>query len=402
LENPEGVLVTGLGVACGLGIGVSTFWNSLLRGESSLRTTNNFDEAPSGSQWLARIPEFSIRDRFPQLRTPLPSRYSQLALLAALAALEDAGFIERQNEDVGTILTTEFGPNATVEKYLLNLMTIGPKAASPLAFAGSVANIALGDIARLCALRGVSSLVLGEDSVAYGFELLQDRRASAILCGGVDEIRGVHLWSFDRAKVLASVGNYVPTPYSKINGMALGEGAAFLLLESEAHARSRGTAGYARVVGHGAIRDRGQLHLLGRRTAEDIVVAMRRALKDASLRPEDVQVLVGGANSHPFTSFAELSAVQAVWGSTIPCVTNIKGAVGETFGASAALNHLAAVLALHEARIPPVSKNGTTDTYPTAVITKESEFVGRYCMSNSIHVGGTDSTLIFAIPSAST
>jgi len=88
-EDPERVLVTGLGVVCGLGIGVSTVWNSLLRGESSLRTIDNFGDTPSGSQWLARVPEFSIRERFPQLKTPLPSRYSQLALLAASAALAD-------------------------------------------------------------------------------------------------------------------------------------------------------------------------------------------------------------------------------------------------------------------------------------------------------------------------
>ncbi len=123
------------------------------------------------------MPDFSVKYYLPKLRPPYPSRYSQLALVATSLAIQDAQ-IELTSIDptrIGTVLNTEFGPNEAVEKYLMDLFTKGPAAVSPLLFSRTVANVALGEIARYFQLKGPSSMLLGENSVCYAYDLLQDK-----------------------------------------------------------------------------------------------------------------------------------------------------------------------------------------------------------------------------------
>src|SRR5262249_55414830 len=154
-----------LGVVSPFGFGAAKFWNGLLNGEQASVWHDAWSMPTIGSQLVARVPAFSPREHLPRLRPPLPPRFSQLATLSGALAIKDAELEPAACDPsrIGTILATEFGPSESVESYLATLLTQGADFCSPLVFTRTVANSALGDLARYFQCRGVSSLLFGEN-----------------------------------------------------------------------------------------------------------------------------------------------------------------------------------------------------------------------------------------------
>ena len=135
-----------------------------------------------------RVPPFRIRDHLDRLRLPLPMRFSQLAMLAASHALNQASLTATNTRTVATIISTDFGPMGAVTTFLRSLHSSDGSYPSPLLFSRATANVALGDVARYWSLQGPSSLVFGDTAVGYALEILARGHAPIVLCGGVDEL----------------------------------------------------------------------------------------------------------------------------------------------------------------------------------------------------------------------
>jgi 3-oxoacyl-[acyl-carrier-protein] synthase II len=393
------VVVTGIGILSGFGIGKDVFWEGLLSDQSAIYPFDGWRMPEIGCQFVAQIPDWDAKSYLPKLRPPYPSRYSQMAMTAVALALRDAQ-LDLTTIDatrIGTLLNADLGPIATVEKYLVDLFTKGAETANPLLFARTVANVALGDIARYFQFRGVSSMLIGENSLGYAYELLQDDRADIIVCGGVDELQEALLWSYKNLGLLSSPEQDQPPfqPYlGQSSGMVLGEAVAMLILERYDHAIQRQAKIYSEVLGYATLCDRAANYILSDRTCEDLINVMKAALNEADLSPSDINFVIGCASSHPQLSQVELSALKTLWQDSSVKITSIKGSVGETLGSSGSLGLSAAALSLKTGVIPSC---GQVPVDTVAVVAPRSQpNQSRFCLCNSIHMGGNNTTIVLS------
>jgi 3-oxoacyl-[acyl-carrier-protein] synthase II len=394
------VMITGIGILSGFGVGKDAFWNGLLSGQSAIHPFDDWQMPEIGSQFVAKIPDWEAKSYLPKLRPPYPSRYSQMAMTAVALALQDAQ-IDLTTIDatrIGALLNADLGPISTVEKYLVDLFTKGAEAANPLLFSRTVANVALGDIARYFQLRGVSSMLIGENSLSYAYELIEDDRADVVICGGVDELQEALVWSYKNLGLLSSPNQDQPPfqPYlGRSTGMVLGEAVAMIVLERRDHAIQRQAKPYAEVLGYATLCDRAANYILSDRTCEDLSHVMQAALDEAELAPSAVNFVIGCASSHPQLSQAELSALEALWQDSPVSVTSIKGAVGETLGSSGSLGLSTAALSLTSGLIPSCGEV-PVDSSVTVVTQRSQPTQLRFCLCNSIHLGGNNTTLVLS------
>jgi 3-oxoacyl-[acyl-carrier-protein] synthase II len=356
----KAVVATGMGTVTSAGLGESALRTALAEGRS-LSAGKLWEYQELGDRvGFAAVPAYDRRAQLPDLRPPYPSRYCQFALISASEALESADLIDTPSE-MGTIVATDLGPNATVEKIVDTLSRKGPKAVSPLTFAASTSNVALGQIALAWKLQGPSSLILGENPVVYALDLLKDGRAAILLCGGLDETRDVHVWAQLQDRLGQESTEQSPTVGASMLPL-LGEGSAFLVLESADHARGRGADIRGEILGACTLRDPTIGYRISDVSPRVLRSSMQGALEEAHIRAESVSSLVMASNPEYRRHHDEVTVAEDLAGHRLVAVAP-KATVGETFGASGPL----AVIAALDPSLPPKS----------------------VCLVNSVHIGGT-------------
>jgi len=398
------VVITGIGILCGFGVGKAIFWDRLLAGDSALRLVDKWAAELEHPVIIATIPEFSAKDVLPKLRPPHPSRYCQLALFATSLALKDARLdLQMMSPSrIGTVLNTDYGPNEMVEQYLTALFLRGPATASPLLFSRTVGNVAIGDVARYFQLKGPSTMLFGEHSLCYAYDLLQDDRADVILCGGLDELRPSILWSYEQLGLVLSHDAYTVVeatrPYHRGSvGMALGEAAAILVLERLDHALGHGATIYAEVLGYATGADALSNYALPTRDSGSILRTMEQAVRAADAATLPIELVIGAASSHWPHGEAELRACAELGRDSPPGVIGIKGAIGETFGSSGSMGTATGALFLHTGQVP--SRYMEPDTrWPSVnrMLGGRPYRSGARCLCNSIHLGGNNSSVLLS------
>ncbi len=397
------IVVTGIGVVSALGIGKETLWNGAIRGQTTIQTVDLWSMPDIGAQFIAKVPTFSRKDFLPNLRPPFPSRYCQMAMVATGLALQDARINTATIDPtrIGTLLSTDYGPNETVEQYLVDLFMEGPQAVRPLRFANSVSNVALGSVARYYQLKGASSMVLGENSLCYAYDLLQDEKADLMLCGGVDELQDLIVWSHNKLGLLAHPpmdANIASQPYlGQSTGMVLGEAAAVVVLERLDHAKKRNAPIYAEMLGYATRADSSANHILSARTSKDLADVMQAALDDAGVSSSEIGFVLGCASSHPNLSQVELKALAQIWSDCHIKVTSIKGLIGETFGSAGVLSLSIAALSLSQSIIPMCGLLSVpSNDYVEVVSQNACPTKAQFCICNSIHIGGNNTSIVLA------
>jgi 3-oxoacyl-[acyl-carrier-protein] synthase II len=259
-----------------------------------------------------------------------------------------------------------FGSVHTISAFDRRALTAGPIYAKPMDFANSVINAAAGQTAIWHDLRGVNTTLSGGttaglQALAYAADLLRGGRCEAVLAGGADELCFESLYGFARAGWLAGTGNGGSPPRAvpldrRRNGFLPGEGAALLMLEPAERAAARGATPLAEVRGHGAAFDpsRGRDAAAG---AAALARAVRAALADAGMAPEEVDVLSLAASGSVAGDAVEARGLGEVLGARLAEVpaTAVKAQLGEALGASGAYQALAALGALSEGRLPGVA-----------------------------------------------
>jgi len=362
------VVITGAGVVSSLGDTPAGLHAALCEGRSAIGPVGLFAARGLGCPHGGEVRDFDAR-RYLGRRNLRPlDRTSRLVASAAQLALDDGGWTAemRAGQEVGLILGTMFCSVRTISEFDRRALEAGPAYASPMDFANTVINAAAGQTAILHDLRGVNTTVStgvtsGLQAVAYAADLIRGGRARALLAGGADELCFESFYGFDRAGLLCRSnghdGHYAVPFDARRNGFTPGEGAALLVLEEEASARARGARVLAEVCGTGCGYDssRGRDE---RKAVGAVAHAMRFALYEAMSRAYEVECLSASANGSPRGDRHEALAAAEVFGGhtrTMP-VTAIKSLLGETLGASGAMQVVDALETMRDGRLPGISQ----------------------------------------------
>lgn len=367
------VLLTGIGPVSPVGIGAGPFLDALAAFPAgSLPATAPGAGSPCAQ--LARslgiappreLSGFDPAPFIPSQKTYL-DRASGFAFAAARLAMDDAG-LDLKAEDparVGILLGTAYGSLNTMDLFFRDCVEKGPRSARPFLFPHSYQNTAISLLAIEYGIRGfhtsfASGFTASAAALLYGHELVRTGRADVVLAGGVEALAPLLLRAFHARNLLAPAGAAGPFDRHR-TGFVLGEGGAMLCLESEPHARARGARVYAELAGGGMS---GDAPVSGSasstpdpaRKADTVARTLRAALAHTASTPDSVGCIVASANGDPSLDLAEgLGIAQALGDEAArPLVTSLKGALGETAGAGAALHLAAAAAALHHARALP-------------------------------------------------
>ncbi len=359
------VLVTGLGATTPVGGDVADTWSALLAGDSGVaRLEHPWVEAlPTHIGAPVLVEPSEVLDRVKARRL---DRSGQLAMVAALEAWSDSGLdqADLDPERVAVAIASGIGGVTTLLSNYDSLINSGPRRVSPLAIPmlmpnGPAAAVGLAVGAKAGVHTPVSACASGNEAIALGIDLIRLGRADVVVCGGTEAaIHALPMAAFGQMMAL-SRRNDEPTrasrPWDKgRDGFVLGEGAAVLVLESQAHAEARGAKAYAEAAGAGVTADS---HDIAQPDPAGLGAtrAMKLAMREAGLTPADIVHINAHATSTPQGDLAEAGAIKnALDGQTDQVVvTSTKSMTGHLLGAAGALESVATIMALRERRVPP-------------------------------------------------
>ncbi len=411
------VVVTGIGLCTPLGRGMEAFWRNLLAGRSGIGPITLFDAGSFPVRIGGEVKDLNSRglaEQFPKAAGE-KDRKIWLGLDAASQAIADAGLgktnLDRSLLFVGVSLESFFleyvAPVAHAENLALTLArrVLGPGQHERL-------QTPLDQLTRLVGnhygLNGgrytnCSACAAGAQAVGEAFRRLRDGRAEIALAGATDStLHPLGLGGFSLLHIL-STENDRPTsacrPFEATRqGTVLSEGAAFLALETQEHARRRGARIYAEVLGYGSSLDAYRVtdpEPNGRGAA----LSMARAIADAGLKPEDIDCVNAHGTGTSKNDIAETLAIKHVLGARagqVPVTAN-KSMTGHMIAASGAAEAAASVLTLSTRQVPPTINLETPDPQCDLDYVAEGcrEFTGEVVLSNSFGFGGQNATLIF-------
>jgi 3-oxoacyl-[acyl-carrier-protein] synthase II len=344
------IAVTGLGAVTPLGVGARTLHERWIAGTSGIED----GEGPCS--------EFEPTEHLSVKEARRSDRFTQFALAASDEALKEAGWGDEAPYDpkrIGCIVGTGIGGIDTLTRNHQVLLEQGPKKVSPLSIPLMMGNAAAGAVSMRHNLRGpsfapVSACSAGAHSIGEAMELIEYGRADAVVTGSSEAaLVPLARAAFGALDAMSELG--ISRPFdARRDGFVMGEGAAILVLEDAEQARARGATILAYVRGYGATSD--AFHL----TAPDsegagATEAMRLALADAGLTPEDVVYVNAHGTSTPLNDRAETLAIKAALGEAakhIP-VSSTKSAIGHLLGAAGSVEAVATILALRDRIAPP-------------------------------------------------
>jgi len=403
------VVVTGLGATTPVGGDVATTWAGLLAGRSGVRTLTQDWAADLPVQFAAcaEVDPSEVMDRVEARKL---DRTQQFALIAAREAWADAGAPEIDSERLAVSFATGIGGAVTLIDSWDTLREKGPRRVSPHTIPmimpnGPAAVVGIEIGARAGVHTPVSACASGAEAVAQGLEIIRAGKADVVLVGGTEAcIHPLPLAAF-AAMMALSKRNDEPhrasRPWDKgRDGFVFGEGAAALVLESEAHARARGATIYAEVAGAGVTSD---AHHIAQPdpTGQGATRAMIAALADADVEPAQIVHVNAHGTSTPQGDVAEIKAIRAALGDAADAttVTSTKSMTGHLLGAAGALESLAVVLALRDRLAPPtINLEDKDDDVDLDVITGEPRPLpdGEIAaLNNSFGFGGHNVALVF-------
>lgn len=397
-KDASRVVVTGIGLVTSIGRG-RTAWEALLAGRSGISPVSSFDTAAYSVHRGGEIADFP---RPGEQSDGEHGRATQLAIAATRYALAD-GEIEVAAVDpirAGVCMGTTSGEPQEVER-LNDALRAGVATDIGARFGTHYpCHVLATNVAREVGFAGEvlvipTACAAGNYAIAYASDALRSGRQDVMLAGGADAFSRITFSGFAR---LGAIAPELCRPFDRDReGMIPGEGAAMLLLERFDHARARGARIYAEVAGYGLSCD--AFHMTGAHPEGDgAVAAMRKALADAGLAPEDVDYISAHGTGTERNDLIESRAVKVVFGEhagRIP-ISSIKSMLGHTMGAASAIEAAVCALALAEGRIPPTINHANIDpecdldVVPNVARTLPIEVA----MSNAYAFGGNNSALV--------
>jgi len=402
-------VITGIGVVSSLGCELKTFWDRIKAGHSGVRRIQKFDASKMAAQIAGEVVEFNPDIFVPKKEQRRMDEFSLFAMVAAKMAMADSGIdMKVENpERVGAIVGSGVGGLQTLEVQHSVLKEKGPDRCSPFMIPQMISNMAGGLIAIEFNMKGpnycvVSACASGAHSLGDALRLIQRGDADVVLSGGAEaSVCEIGVAGFCALRAL-STRNDAPEkasrPFDKDrDGFVMGDGAALLVLEELERAKKRGAKIYAELSGFGMSCD--AFHMTAPADdGEGAARAMKNAIKDAGMTPEDIDYINAHGTSTPLNDKIETRAIKGALGDRARkvMVSSTKSMTGHLLGAAGGIETAVCALALHDQIAPPTINYTTPDpdcdldyVPNTARPTKI-----RACLNNSLGFGGHNACLL--------
>ena len=404
------VVVTGVGMVTPNGEDRKTTWKSLLNGESGIDIISAFDAENFETRIAAEVKDFDAAATLGSRHARRLDRFAQFASVATIEALEHAQ-IEMEDEDrgrVAVIIGSGVGGIITISEQIEVLDKRGPKRVNPFLVPMMLGDMASGQVSMMIGAKGpnysvVSACATGADSIGEAAEMIRRGVADVAVAGGAEAaICPIGISGFNACKAL-SKRNDDPQAASRPfdaerDGFVLGEGAGVIVIESLEHAEKRGAQVLCELVGYGATSDAHhvtQPHPEG----EGAAAAMRIALTQADMEPQQVDYINAHGTSTPLNDRFETIAVKKVFdGHAYKLgVSSTKSMTGHLLGAAGGVEAAISVLSISESALPPTINLENPDPDCDLNYIPHLPRRGRVstAMSNSLGFGGHNATLLF-------
>jgi 3-oxoacyl-[acyl-carrier-protein] synthase II len=402
MNRPRAV-VTGMGILTSIGQDLPSFWKNLLAGVCGIDRITLFDPSGYRAKKAAEVKGFEPRRHFSPRQLRRMSRCDQLGMKAALEALTDSALVLEKvdRERVGIFIGGGAGGIFSAEKYRKEMIQKGGRRGRPsllLPFSTCALNDALAEEYRILGPRATIATACSSSATAIGcgLDAVRSGEVNIAVVGGSESLSEVTFGGFNS---LRTVDEEYCRPFDlNRKGLSLGEGAAFLILEEAEHARKRGAKIHAELMGYGLSGD-GQHMTAPDPEGRGAARAMREALKDAGVGPEEVGYINAHGTATPANDASETKAIKILFGEKarqIP-VSASKSMIGHCLGAAGALEAVATISAIRADRIPPTIHYETPDPECDLdyVPNRARDAVVKIALSNSFAFGGNNTALVF-------
>lgn len=410
LRSRRRVVVTGMGALTPLGLNVQDFWEGLVAGKSGISRMTLFDPTGYPCTIAGEVKGFDPSAFIDAKDARRMARFSQLAIAAAAMAVEDAK-LDLAHEDadrIGVLIGNGNGGLPTVESECKTLVSRNGMRISPFFMPMELPNMAACQISLVFGLRGYNSTVItacaaATQAVGEAVEVIRRGAADVMVTGGTEAgICELGLAGFCVMRAL-STRNEEPERASrpfdaKRDGFVPAEGAGILIIESLEHARARGATILSEILGYGASSD--AYHIVAPDPeGKGAFLAMRYALEDAGVSPNDLDYVNAHGTSTPLNDATETLAIKNLMGERayeVP-ISSTKSMIGHALGASGALEAIACIKSITEGIIHPTINYEFPDPACDLdyVPNKARQVRVKVALSNSFGFGGQNACLVF-------
>ncbi|WP_273867429.1 beta-ketoacyl-ACP synthase II [Serratia odorifera] len=416
--NSRRIVITGMGAVSPLGSGVEAIWQRLLAGQSGIR--------PLPEAIVAELP-VKVGGQVPTLQQDSEAgfdadasvapkdqkkmdRFILFAMAAADEAILQAGWVadtDEKQERTATVVASGIGGFPAIANAVRTTDSRGAKRLSPFTIPSFLVNLAAGHISIKHHFKGpigapVTACAAGVQAIGDAVRMIRNDEADIALCGGTEAaIDTVSLGGFAAARAMSSApaedAAIASRPFdSARSGFVMGEGAGMLVIETLEHALARGATPLAEIVGYGTSAD--AYHMTsGAEDGDGAYRAMKIALRQAGVQPEQIQHLNAHATSTPVGDLGEINAIRHLFGDHPVAVTSTKSATGHLLGAAGGLETIFTALALRD-QIAPATLNLDQPDPAAAglhLVAKQAEPMPMtYALSNGFGFGGVNASIL--------
>ncbi len=406
------VVVTGIGLICGVGKTAPEVWDGLLAGKSGMAGIKAFDLTGHPVRFAAEVKDFDPLLFVEKKESRKMGRFIHFALAASAEAMEHSGLkvTEEIADRFGVHIGSGIGGFDVIEREHSAMLAGGPRKISPFFIPGSIVNLAAGHVSIRYHAKGpneatATACTSSAHSIGDAFRIIQRGDADAMIAGGTEAaITPMGVGGFAAMKALSTRNDdpeHACRPWDKDrDGFVVGEGAGILIMEELEFARARGARILAEVIGYGMSAD--AFHMTGMAPeGEGCFRAMTAALKVAGITPDQVDYVNAHATSTPLGDALESKAIENVFGERALnhtlLVSSTKSMTGHLLGGAGGLEAGITILAMQNGIAPPTMNIVELDPgcRLNYVPNKPQAATINYALSNSFGFGGTNGSLVF-------
>ncbi len=406
------VVVTGIGLICGVGKTAPEVWDGLLAGKSGMAEIKAFDLTGHPVRFAAEIKDFDPLKFVDKKEARKMGRFIHLALAASQEAMDHSGLIidETNRDRFGVHIGSGIGGFDVIEREHSAMLAGGPRKISPFFIPGSIVNLAAGHVSIRFNARGpneatATACTSSAHSIGDAFRIIQRGDADAMIAGGTEAaITPMGVGGFAAMKALSTRNEdpeHACRPFDKDrDGFVVGEGAGILIMEALEFAQARKANILAEVIGYGMSAD--AFHMTGMAPeGEGCFRAMTAALKVADIAPDQIDYVNAHATSTPLGDALESKAIENVFGDRARnhqlLVSSTKSMTGHLLGGAGGLEAGITILAMRNGIAPPTMNIVELDPQCRLnyVPNKPQPAKIDFALSNSFGFGGTNGSLVF-------